>query len=183
MSDASPLKVKNVAAYGCLHVLAMQCHCCRCVGDPDRMPLVFLSLSPSALTSFDREVSMGAYATTTVEVFDRITRLKVIDMTRLLMSTCVHIALSVIDSSMDSSNPCFPAPLLPSFRRAAENAVFRGGELTFAESSCLLQSNDVITSCFDLLPRYWSMSNPVLSRECQCTDVVGCHSAFSFFEI
>ena len=60
-------------------------------------------------------VSVGPYATTKVTALDLPVKLKVIDIRRSFVSSCVHVASRMIDSLTASPTSCCPArPLLPS---------------------------------------------------------------------
>ena len=60
-------------------------------------------------------VYLGPCATTEVIALDLPAKLKVIDIRRSFVSSCVHVASQMIDSLTASPTPCCPArPLLPS---------------------------------------------------------------------
>ena len=60
-------------------------------------------------------VSVGLYATIKVTALDLPVKLKVIDIRRSFVSSCVHVASRMIDSLTANPTPCCPArPVLPS---------------------------------------------------------------------
>ena len=80
-------------------------------------PLRILSKASqrASFSSLDVEASVGAYATTNMIALDLPARLKVIDMRRSLTSSCVHVALRMIDFFTANPTPCCLAlPLPPS---------------------------------------------------------------------